>query len=604
MKDEKKTKAQLIKELKELRRQIFILENEHKRAGEIIHQSICNWEETFNNITDVITIHDKDFNIIHANKAAEKILGLTQGTKAKCFEKYHGKNLPPEGCPSCKCLETGKPVIFERFEPHLNRFLEIRAMPQFDSKSQLIGVIHIVRDITERKQMEEALHKAHSELEMRVNERTAELLKINKELLNEIAERKKIERALRDSENKFKKLSQEFNVLLDAIPDYIVLLSPDLEITWTNKAAAEEFNNGKPGSSNTYCYNLCGDLSSKQENCPTLKSFITGQEENAQIQTPDGRFLDVRAFPITDETERVKSVIEVARDITSRVRMEEEAKLIQAKLIHANKMTSLGTLVSGVAHEINNPNAFIKSNVQWLSKIWKDAGHVLEKYYRENGEFLLGGFPYSEVRRLAPEVIKGIDEGSIRIQEIVNNLRDFARPEKIDQEGDVNINSVVTAARSILSNHINKCTEKFQLICEKDIPPVRGNSQQIEQVVINLIMNSLQALKTKNSRVRVSTSYDKKSKFVIIKVKDEGCGMTRDILERITEPFFTTKLENGGTGLGLSISYAIVKEHGGTLEFESEYGKGTTAVVKLPVYNRSTKKSNNRLPAKLQSIGE
>ncbi|MBI5056115.1 MAG: PAS domain-containing protein [Nitrospirae bacterium] len=592
--NDEKTREQLEKELAGMRRRISELESDHRRADQLILQSILNWEETFNNITDMITIHDKDYNIIHANKAAEKILGLSflNGAKAKCYKHYHGEGSPPTGCPSCQCLKTGEPVIFERYEPHLKRYVEIRAMPQFDNSNQLIGLIHIVRDITERKQMEEALRRAHDELEMRVNERTAELMNAsseimtaNEEMLNEIAVRVKVEKALRESESKFKKLSQEFNVLLDAIPDNIVLLSPELKIMWANKAASSELSYDKSHSRRQYCYRMCSNFSSNQKSCPTLMSFITGREENGQVSSPDGRFLDVRAFPIADESGKVKSVIEVARDITVRVRMEEESRLIQAKLIHANKMTSLGTLVSGVAHEINNPNTFIKSNAQFIAKTWKDVGRVLEKFSKKNGDFLAAGLPYSEVQRLMPEVIKGIDDGSVRIQEIVNNLRNFAKPEKANLDGKVNVNDIVVAAKTILNNHINKCTAKFQLICGKNIPSVRGSSQQIEQVVINLIMNSLESLKDKSCGVRVSTSYNKKSKYVIIRVKDEGVGMTRDTLERITEPFFTTKLERGGTGLGLSISYAIIKEHRGTLEFESEYRKGTTATVKLPVYN-------------------
>jgi transcriptional regulator with PAS, ATPase and Fis domain len=118
-----------------------------------------DWEDILDNITDMITIHDRNYNIIHANKAAEKLLKLPllKDKIAKCFEHYHGENAPPEGCPSCACISTGSPVAFERFEPYLNKFLEIRAMPQFNKKKQLIGVIHIARDITERKQMEEEI---------------------------------------------------------------------------------------------------------------------------------------------------------------------------------------------------------------------------------------------------------------------------------------------------------------------------------------------------------------------------------------------------------------------------------------------------------------
>ncbi len=159
MNDSKKTKEQLLKELEEMRRLVSDMENNHFRTDELIFQSVHSWEDTFNNITDMITVHDKDFNIIHANKAAEKILGLPfiQVTKGKCYEHYHGESAPPKGCPSCECLVTEKPVAFERFEPHLNKFLEIRAMPQFDHNHKLIGLIHIVRDITERKQMEDEI---------------------------------------------------------------------------------------------------------------------------------------------------------------------------------------------------------------------------------------------------------------------------------------------------------------------------------------------------------------------------------------------------------------------------------------------------------------
>ncbi|OGL45817.1 MAG: hypothetical protein A2W05_10640 [Candidatus Schekmanbacteria bacterium RBG_16_38_10] len=268
----------------------------------------------------------------------------------------------------------------------------------------------------------------------------------------------------------------------------------------------------------------------------------------------------------------------VARDITERKQAEE------AKLIHANKMTALGTLVSGVAHEINNPNTFIKSNARLFSKIWKSAEHILEEYYRDNGEFLMEEIPYSEVREFAPKLLKAIDEGSMRIQGIVDGLRDFVRPEKASLDGKVNVNDVVNAARSVLSHQINKYTDNFEIISENNIPFIKGSSQQIEQVLINLIMNSLQALPDKSRGVQASTVFDKESGSAIIQVKDEGIGIASDIIERITEPFFTTKSDIGGTGLGLSISYAIIKEHNGSLEFESEPGRGTTVKVKLPIY--------------------
>ncbi|UCH80289.1 MAG: PAS domain-containing protein [Nitrospiraceae bacterium] len=584
LKNKDRTKKELLQELEKMSLRVSELENKHKMADELILQSILNWEDTFNNITDMITIHDKDFNIIFANRAAEKFLQLPllDISKNKCYKYYHGKESPPTGCPSCACLKTREPVSFEIFEPHLKRFIEIRAMPQFDSRKELIGLIHIVRDISDRKRMEDALQKAHDRMEEHVNERTAELLRTNKELLSEIAERKKVEKALQGSESSFKKLSQEFNVLLDAIPDCLVLLSPELEIMWSNKSAELELGSDQSGPNGQYCYKLCANFSDNNKNCPTIKSFTSGREETSQIATPDGRFLDVRAFPLKDDAGKVKSVMEVARNITAKVKMEKDAKMFQAKMIHANKMTSLGTLVSGVAHEINNPNTYIKSNTQLLSRIWNNAKPILDRYRGEHADLSIGGFSYAELIDHVPKLLGDLNEGSVRIQNIVDNLRDFARPEKAEIDNEISINDVVLASISILKNQITSYTDNFRFLSGDDLPFAKGNAQQIEQVIINLIMNSLHSLRSKDAGVTVFTSHNKKKGVLIIKVKDEGSGMNKATLDRVTEPFFTTKLESGGTGLGLSISYAIVKEHDGSLEFESEPGKGTTATLKLP----------------------
>lgn len=131
---------------------------DRKKVSEAILQSMQDWEDTFNTITDMITIHDRDFNIVRANKAAKKILGLPfllPGTK--CYKYYHGKDDPMSGCPNCDCIKTGMPVSFEIFEPYLNMFLEIQSIPRFDANKKLSGLLHVARDISERKKMEETL---------------------------------------------------------------------------------------------------------------------------------------------------------------------------------------------------------------------------------------------------------------------------------------------------------------------------------------------------------------------------------------------------------------------------------------------------------------
>jgi PAS domain S-box-containing protein len=141
---------------------IFRDVTEQKKMEERLFQITHDWEDTFNSITDMVTVHDKDFNIIHANKAAEKILNLPilDITPQKCYRFYHGTDRPPEGCPSCDCLNTGLPSTTELYEPHLEMFIELTAIPRFDSNNNIAGLIHVVRDITERKRLEDQLRQS------------------------------------------------------------------------------------------------------------------------------------------------------------------------------------------------------------------------------------------------------------------------------------------------------------------------------------------------------------------------------------------------------------------------------------------------------------
>jgi PAS domain S-box-containing protein len=270
------------------------------------------------------------------------------------------------------------------------------------------------------------------------------------------------------------------------------------------------------------------------------------------------------------------------RDITGRIRMEKEAMLQQAQIIHANRMASLGAIVSGVAHEVNNPNNLVMFNAPLILSAWEDALPVLDSYRRENGDFQLGGIPYSEMRDVLPKLAAGISDASQRIKGIVGNLKDFARPEDPRGENPGQINDVVRSAVMLLNHEIMKGTNRFEMDLGKDLPPVIGSEQQLEQVVINLIQNALQALSSKGQGVCVRTMRDPATGDVEVHVVDEGIGMSREVLERITEPFFSTRLDNGGLGLGLSICQSIVKRHGGVLRFESEVGKGTHAIVRFP----------------------
>jgi signal transduction histidine kinase len=175
-----------------------------------------------------------------------------------------------------------------------------------------------------------------------------------------------------------------------------------------------------------------------------------------------------------------------------------------------------------------------------------------------------------------------IIEGTRRINNIINNLKDFARQDRLVAERQVDLNRVATTAASLLIHQLNKYSDNFHLDLAEFMPRITGDYQQLEQVVINLLLNAGQALPDKSCGIWVTTGFDAVSGQATIAVRDEGRGITQDVAARVLEPFFTTKLDSGGTGLGLAISLSIVKEHNGSLEFESEPGKGTTFIVKIP----------------------
>jgi len=284
-----------------------------------------------------------------------------------------------------------------------------------------------------------------------------------------------------------------------------------------------------------------------------------------------------------DESGRPIAYDGLINDITERKRAEIAAAIRNEQLIQADKMASLGILVSGVAHEINNPNNYILLNSQLFSKIWKDVAPILEEYFVDNGDFSIAGMPYSTSKEKILQSLDGILKGSERIQTITKGLTEYARSDSGRLNESVDINKVVELAIVITNNMIHKSTTNFSVEYGSNIPLIKGNAQQLEQVVINLINNACQSLKDQTAGIKVSTSYIPSQRSVRVKVEDQGVGIAKTDLKHIMDPFFTTKRNMGGTGLGLSVSYNIVKSHGGTLVLSSEPNKGTTARALLPV---------------------
>jgi len=301
------------------------------------------------------------------------------------------------------------------------------------------------------------------------------------------------------------------------------------------------------------------------------------------LDLPEGRrWFSTILIPVKAEDGATSRMIGVARDVTEAHRVLERERQHEQQLFQAAKMASLGTLVSGIAHEINNPNNFIRLNSQNLGELWQDLRSILDQAAAAEGGLTMHGIPYETARGMIEGLIAGIEEGSKRIERLLVNLRDYARGDTGELTDRVDLNAVIGSAVVLLGSLISKSTVSFRAELAPTLPAVRGNYHQLEQVVINLVTNACQALRTPQGGVVVTTSVSPSDQAVCLDVTDEGVGIRAADLERITDPFFTTKRAQGGSGLGLAVSSRIVANHGGTMRFISAEGKGTTVRVLLP----------------------
>jgi PAS domain S-box-containing protein len=270
-------------------------------------------------------------------------------------------------------------------------------------------------------------------------------------------------------------------------------------------------------------------------------------------------------------------------DITPIKAAQAEETIRQQQLVQADKMASLGILSSGIAHEISNPNNFILLNAKLFTRVWADVVPILDEYFAHNGDFSVAGMPYSVARDKLIQSVQGIVQGSERIQNITKSLTEYSRRDGGAKTAAVDINNVVSMAITITDSLIKRSTANCRVEYGSTIPPISGNAQQLEQVVINLITNACQSLPDTTGELKIKTSFAKERNEVVVTVRDSGTGIKGEDLKYIMDPFFTTKRDHGGTGLGLSVSNNIVRSHGGSLVLTSEPNKGTKAKIILPV---------------------
>ncbi|HWL88748.1 MAG TPA: ATP-binding protein [Polyangiaceae bacterium] len=338
------------------------------------------------------------------------------------------------------------------------------------------------------------------------------------------------------------------------------------------------------------------DLRGARDPCflPALQKVFDGEEghyEGPYKTKASGDIqLAVDAWPLRDGHGVVSGGMAFVEDITERHRMERalsERKLIQARLLQSDRMASVGTLAAGVAHEINNPLAYVKANLDVLASRRIPQLAVLLRAAEEERIDMLGEVPDENVYELSErlaQVSTMVDlarEGAERVRTIVRDLKTFSRADE-ETMTPIDVARVLDASVNMAWNEIR---HRARLIKEYgDLPPIEANESRLGQVFLNLLVNAAQAIpegRANEHEIRVRTHLDADER-VVVAVSDTGSGIPPDSLGRIFDPFFTTKPVGVGTGLGLWICQGIVTALGGEIAVDSEPGRGTTVTCTIP----------------------
>ena len=425
------------------------------------------------------------------------------------------------------------------------------------------------------KQNEEDLNHLNLELENRVEQRTEALQK-------EINDRKHAQIELQKSKTMLQSV-------FDGISEPLLLLDKHLTLQILNESAIEYYGDKGSDALGQPCYRAFKKGSDPCEDCVIASAVSEGRHgvfERKGFMNP-GRLERVAIYPVIKKSGDNGSFIIRISDIT-------ESKILEKRMIQNEKMASLGVLISGIAHEINNPNNYISVNIPILRDYLNVVMPIVDEYAQTHPELEIMHMTYTEFREDIFELLDNVQHGSKQIKSIVQDLKVFSRADrekkssgdgKDDKPEKIDLRPVFEKVISFCRAKIERNVKTFNVQMPEKLPEVPVESQLLEQILINLLINAAEAFDQparENSMVNLSVSTDdaKKSQL-IIEVKDNGKGMDEKTKEKIFDPFFTTKFLEGGTGLGMYIVHNLIEKIGAKIEIDSRPGQGSSFKVKL-----------------------
>ncbi len=492
-----------------------------------------------------------------------------------------GMRFPEEAvvCSTYQGLEYGQELVGEEF-------ITVDLVVNGDQKGEIrVGYLSETRNVLpeeqkmlfeigrmlslalERKELSEKIalkQDEEEEFNRHLKELEKEIGKREKELK---AQKQKLSTAdsyLNRVNKSWDEASRRLETMFQAIPDEVMLIDLNRNVVMSNQ---ENIVTGDK------CYRTYFKRETPCKDC-RLAKIKRDKTPITITMRDDDRYLQVHALPIYNQEEEVDGILEFYRDITLE-------KTYEQQLQQADKLASLGQLVSGIGHEINNPNQFIRGNIKIINQAITDMLPIVDDYYKEHPDLKIARLKYDFFREHIMTLVDDMSHGSERIKGIVEGLRGFARKDEGLLLDTVDVNTLIEATTRLVQNEVHKHAE-IELGLSKGVKTFTGNSQKIEQVLVNLIVNAAQAIPADiKGLITVRTRMDKNA--VVIEIEDNGKGMDEKTLKLIFDPFFTTKRAKGGTGLGLAIAFRIIEEHGGSISVSSKLGSGTLFTIRIPL---------------------
>ena len=380
---------------------------------------------------------------------------------------------------------------------------------------------------------------------------------------------------------------KEVESILNAINDFFLVISPEREIIGVNDAFLKHMNYTRDRVIGRKCYEVFREVTRKSSNCQNVCPLeqVVRNRKPCQVELtrigPDGkpRYAELTIFPMWGKKGEISRFVEISRDITRRKRDEREMtrrlqqmvedrtrqlQNTQEKMLHQNKMASLGKLSASVVHEINNPVTGILNLTRLSQRILME-----DALDRETVDLLL-----SHLRLMETE--------TRRIGRITSNLLMFARQSKTEMK-HLDVHKLIDETLSIDANMLKINHIAIEKHFADALPLVYGSEDQLRQVFMNLTFNAAESMSlTDGGVLTITTGYERDNDSLSIQFADTGMGIPEANIPRLFEPFFSTKKEAKGVGLGLSVVYGIIQEHGGTIEVTSRSGHGATFTILLP----------------------